>query len=184
MICLRFDLAAPTRHTAVFFLTFNTLVNIGSYFIVMGLFTVTEVQGDIGLFSVNISAVDTIDASRIDLYWFLSSHLPADLYIFLVFSRHLWLYKALLLNNWPIKIETICCFGRFECNSPLIMKLFSVDSISIIKSITLVNYLYLSYWDAWADFPSLWNKDSFSYGGILMMWLVLKNSFCIDRNKK
>ena len=68
MICLRFDLAAPTRHTEVFFLIFDTLVNIGGYFVVMGLFTVTEGQGGIGLFSVNISAVDTIDASIMDLY--------------------------------------------------------------------------------------------------------------------
>ena len=58
-----------------------------------------EGPGDIGLLSVNLLGVDTIEASRIALNSSLLSHLPADVYIFLMFSRHLCSYIAQLLNN-------------------------------------------------------------------------------------
>ena len=67
MISLRFDLAAPTQQTAVFFLTPKTSVNRWSDFIALGFLTATEGLGDIELFSVNLSGVETFSASRIAL---------------------------------------------------------------------------------------------------------------------
>ena len=68
MIDLRFDSAAPTRKTAVLFLTYKTLVNRQSDFLALGFMIVTEGPGDILLLSLNLSVVETIYASRIALY--------------------------------------------------------------------------------------------------------------------
>ena len=82
------------------------LVNRHSDFQALGFLTGVDVMGDIGLLLVNISGVETIEASRIYLNCFWMSHLPACLCNFLMFSRHLCSYIALLLKDWSI--PTVC----------------------------------------------------------------------------
>ena len=119
--------------------------------------------------------------SIIALYWFWLYHFPADAYNIFLFSRYICLYISLLLNDWSISIVIICCYSRSDWKKTLIMTHFcSNDSISIIKSITLVNALDLSHWYAWADFPSLWKQRRYLQIRVVsMIWLMLKNSFDI-----
>ena len=141
------------------------------------IFTVTDSPGDIGLFLLNYLLVDTIAASRMALYCCLLAHFPADLYDFLIFSRHLCSYKSLLLNYWSITMVIICWFSRFYYNNSLILThCCSNYSISIIKSITLSNALYLEHWTAWSDLSSLWKYiyTIFRMEVFSMMWLTLK----------
>ena len=80
---------AQTLRTAVLVLTSNVYKNWKSGFIALGFFTVTYWIGGIGLLSVNPSGVDTIDASIMAFYCWLSYHFQADLYNFLIFPRHI-----------------------------------------------------------------------------------------------
>ena len=72
LIVLRFDSAASTRRTAVFFLKTKTSVNRWSDFLALVFLKVTEGPGDIVLLSVNISGVKTIAATKTYIYWFWS----------------------------------------------------------------------------------------------------------------
>ena len=60
------------------------------------------------IFLVNSSWVETFSASRISLYFYLSSHLAAYLYHSFNFSRRPFAYKALSLNYWYNPIVSIC----------------------------------------------------------------------------
>ena len=67
MIALRFDLAAPTRQTAVFFFIFKTSVNRRIYFFALHFLTIMGSPVDIELLSLKLLEVETIDASKISL---------------------------------------------------------------------------------------------------------------------
>ena len=127
--------------------------------------------------------MDTISASRIALYFCLSSYLPVDLYNFLILSRHLCQYIELLLNDWSITIVTICYFSQYDCNDPLkVTHYWSNDSMSIIKPITLVNDLELEHWAAWKDIPSLWKQGNcFPDGGSFNDVVDVKELICHRR---
>ena len=101
-------LAAQNLWTVVFGLNFNVSKNWCSDFLALGFFTVTDFLSDIGLFSVNSLVVVTIDALIMELYCCWSLHFPEDLYNFLILSRHLCSYIALLLNGWSNTMVTIC----------------------------------------------------------------------------
>ena len=134
MISLCFDLSAPTRRTAVLFLKSKTSVNIWSDFLALIFLKIIGGPDDIGLLSENLSVVDTSDTSRINLNWSWSPYLTADVYSFLMFSRHLCLYIVQLINSWFIPKLTICFFGQSDCKNPLRMThCCSNDSISRIK---------------------------------------------------
>ena len=91
---------------------------------------------------------------------------PADLFNFLMFSRHLSSYKALLLNDVSTPIIKICCFGRSGCNNPLIIThCWSNYSMSIIVSTDLANTSNLVHCEAWALLPSFWKKKYYFSGG-------------------
>ena len=123
-------------------------------------------SGDIGILSVNYSGVETIEASKIVLYCCLSSHLPADLFNFLMFFRHICSYRALLLNDC-YNPNCSLFFSRWDWIKPLMMIYFcSNDSISNIVTITLFNALGLSYCYARTVFPSIWKIHSFPCEGI------------------
>ena len=90
---------------------------------------------------------------------------------FLMFSRHLGLYKVLLLNDWSTPIITIYYLSRYKFNNPLIMiHCLSNESISRIVSTTLVNTRDLAHFAAWALLPYFWKKYSFPGGG--SFWLA------------
>ena len=55
VFALLFGLAAPTRRTAVLFLTSNNLVNRRNDFLALGFLIVTEGPDYIGMFSVNLT---------------------------------------------------------------------------------------------------------------------------------
>ena len=61
MISLRFYLVAPTRWAAVFFTSKNS-VNRRSGFIALHFLEIMVGIGDIGLLSVNLSLMETIDS--------------------------------------------------------------------------------------------------------------------------
>ena len=166
MIALRFDFEAPNRQTTVFFLTSNNALNWRSGFPALVFLVVINGPGGIRLLSVNSSGLETIYASVMALYCCLSSRLPVYLYNFLIFSRHVCLYKGLLLNNWSISMVTIFYFSQSDCNNPFIMTHFYPNDLtSSIKSVSLVNAFYLPYCAEWEDFPSIWKQIySFQYG--------------------
>ena len=79
---------------------------------------------------------------KMDLYCCWFSHLPADLYKILMFSRHIFSYIALLLNDWLSTMLTICSFSSLECNNPLIIThCCSNELISNIYFRTLIKSL-------------------------------------------
>ena len=87
----------------------------------------------------------------------LLSNLSELFYNFLMFPRHLCSYIALLINYWSTPMVNICCFSHYDCNNPLIMThCFSNDSISKIKSITLVYASDLKHCSAWELSPEIW----------------------------
>ena len=60
----------------------------------------------------------------------------------------------MLLKNWCIKMVIICCFISSDCNNTLRTAHFcSNDTIPIIESITLVNYIDFSHCDVWTVLP-------------------------------
>ena len=69
LIALHFDLSSTNLWTTVLCLTYNIFKNLWSDFIALGFFTVTYWLGDIGLLLVNSSGFETINDSRIDLYY-------------------------------------------------------------------------------------------------------------------
>ena len=97
MIAFRFYLAAPIRRTVVLFFTSKTSVNRRSDFLALRFLTIMGVPGVIGLLSVNLSVLETIQDSILALKCSLSLHFPEDLYNVLMFSRHICLYIAQLL---------------------------------------------------------------------------------------
>ena len=131
------------------------LVNIHSDFRALGFFVCVDVIGDIGLLSVNTSGLETIAASIISFCYFWFSHLPACLYTFLMFSRHLCSYIALLLKDrWIPMVCTWSCI-RGVCNIPLsTTHCYSNVSIEITESTTLVIILDSIHLAAWSDLPS------------------------------
>ena len=133
------------------------LVNIPSDFWALGFLTGVDVMGDIELSSVNPSGVETIAASIISLNCCWSLHLPACLYIFLMFSRYLCSNRALLINDWSIPMVCTWYFSRVYCNITLSTShCCSNVSIEITESITLVIIVDLIHLTAWAVLPSLW----------------------------
>ena len=70
LIALRFYLEAPNLSIAVLCLKSDPYRNWWGDFLALGLFTVTNLLGNIGLFPVNNSVVETIAAPRIALYCF------------------------------------------------------------------------------------------------------------------
>ena len=105
-----------------------------------------------------------------------------------MFYRHLCLYIALLLNDWSNPMFTLGCFSRSDCNNYLIMTHFwSNDSISIMKSITLVNARDFSHCAEWELPPSILKlRYSFTGGGILwlVLWFFLLSWYCSDSDPK
>ena len=89
-IDFQFDSEAPTRRTAVLFLTSKILVNRWKDFLAMNFLTIMGGTGDIELLFVNLSGLETIDYSIIALNCRWSTHFPADVHSFLMFSRHLY----------------------------------------------------------------------------------------------
>ena len=124
IISLRFDLAAHNLWTEVFVLASNIVGNWRSDFLALG--CLVDIYGpyDIGMFPEDPSGVDTMEDSRIFLYCCWSSHLPADWYIYLIFSRHLCSYKEQLINDWSTLIMTMCSFSRSGLNNPLMITHF------------------------------------------------------------
>ena len=108
LITFCFDLAAQNLHTEVLGLNLNVSKIWWSVLFALGFFTVTDFLSYIGLFSVNSLVVVTIDALIMELYCCWSLHFPEDLYNFLILSRHLCSYIALLLNGWSNTMVTIC----------------------------------------------------------------------------
>ena len=104
LIVLRFYLSAPTRQVEGFFFTSKILVTRHSGFLARGFLSGVDFMGDIVLLSVNHSGLETISASRISLNCCWSSHLPACLYNFLMFSINVCSYRALLLKYWSISM--------------------------------------------------------------------------------
>ena len=83
-----------------------------------------------------------------------------------MFYRHICYYTVQLLNDWSIPIVTICCFSQFDCNNPLIIThCCSNDSISIIKSINLVNTIDLYHCTEWSVLPSIRKQIYYLMGG-------------------
>ena len=89
-----------------------------------------------------------------------------------MFSRHLSLHKALLLNYLSTPIITICCFSRSDCNNTLRRThCCSNESIAMIVSINLFNTRDLENCLAWALLPSIWKqKLSFSWRRKFFDW--------------
>ena len=130
--CLMLWFSSTYRQTSVFFLTSKISVNRQSGFLALHFLTIIGGPGDIGLLYINLSELETIDAWRIDLNYSISSYLPADVYIFLKFSRHLCSYIAQLLKYWSIPIVTICFFVNMTAttfkNDTLLFKWFDLNN--------------------------------------------------------
>ena len=97
---------------------------------------------------------ETIYASIIALYCCWLSHLPADLYNFLMFSRNICSYRALLFNDWWIPMATICCFSCSEKMYP-----FEYD-ILMFKWLNIKNSINKFSWFSW--FVTYWWRGSSS----------------------
>ena len=108
LIALRFALAAPNLWTELLCLTSNVYVNWRSDLIEIAFVVDIYWLGVIRLLLVNISFVETIADSIIAFYCYWYSHIPAVLYNFLMFSRNICSYKALLLNDWLTPMSTMC----------------------------------------------------------------------------
>ena len=139
-----------------------------------------NVPGNIWLLLVSPSGSETMAYSRIYLYCCWSSNLPESFYTFLMFSRHLCSYRALLLNDWSTPMVKICCFSCSDCNSPLIMTNLCLKYlIEIINSITLVNYI--DFYTVRIDqfFRQFKNKDNIlhTYGVFEMSFYVW---YCVE----
>ena len=88
----------------------------------------------------------------------------------LIFPRNLCSYIARLINYWSTLMLTICSFSCSEFKNPLRMThLCSNDSISIVKSINLVNALDLTHCASWEVFPSIW-KQRYYFPGVGRFW--------------
>ena len=77
----------------IFCVTSNISKNWLSKFIALWFFRVPGVPTSIGLLSLIPSWVYITNTARFALYWYRQSHLPADLYNFLIFSKHICSYK-------------------------------------------------------------------------------------------
>ena len=95
-VSLHFYLSASIMRTLIFIS--DTSENWRSHFISLGSLSDSDWSDDNICFSMNSSGVEPITYSIIALYYCWSSHLPADLYNFLVFPRHQCSYKALFIN--------------------------------------------------------------------------------------
>ena len=124
LIDLCFALAGPNLQTAVLCLTSHVSENWRSYFLALGLLLDTYGFGVPGILLVHTTGVETIDASIIALYCCRFSRLPAVLYNFLIFPRHLCSYKSLLLNDCLTPMSTVCFFSFLDYNNPLIITHF------------------------------------------------------------
>ena len=183
LVYLCFDLAAPNLRTSVFCFTSKTSENWRSYFLALVFLIVTDGPGDNVMLLVSPLGVETIAASMIALYWFLSSYLPEYLYNFLIFSRHLCSYNILWLNDWSTPMVTIRCFSHSDCNIPLIMtNLCSNCLILIIESITLVNYRDFLHCAARAVMSPIWKqRHYFLYWGSFYDVVEIEEKFGLDR---
>ena len=158
LVSLCLDLSAPTRQIAVFFFASNMVVKRYSDFLELGFLTGVGFMGDIVLLSVNTPRVETIASSRISLTCCWSSHSPAYLYNFLMFSRYLCSYIELFLKDRWIPIVCKWYFSRSDFNIPLsTTHCCSNVSIERTESITLVIVLDLIHLAAWSDLPSFKN---------------------------
>ena len=110
-ISLLFSLAAPNLQTAVLCLKSNVYVNWRNYFLALGFLADIDGLCVIWLLLVHTSDIETSAASIIALHFCWLSHLPAVLHNFLMFSRNLCSYKALLLNYWSTPMATMCFSG-------------------------------------------------------------------------
>ena len=138
-----------------FFVTSKMLVNRHGDFRGLGFLIGVDVMGDIWLLLVNPSGVEIIAASIISFNCCWSSKLPACLYNFLMFSRHLCSYIALLLKDGSIPMVCTWYFSRVYCNITLSTShCCSNVSIERTRSITLVIILDLIHLAAWSDLPS------------------------------
>ena len=117
LLVLRFSSSDSTD--SILFFTYNMLVKRHSDFIVVGFLTGVGLMGDLEMFLLNPSAVETIASSRISLNCFWLSHLPACLYKFLMFWRHLCLYGSLLLKYWSIPMVFTGSLRHVDYNIPL-----------------------------------------------------------------
>ena len=120
-INLCFSLAAPNLQITVLCLTSNVSVNWWSDFLAMVFLLDTDGLGVIRMLSVHPSGFETSDASIDTSYFCRSSHLPTVLYNFLMFSKHLCPYKALLPNYWWTPMANMCFPSCLECNILLII---------------------------------------------------------------
>ena len=114
-------------------------------------------MGDLGLFLVDPSGLETIAASRIYFNCCWSSHFLAYLYNLLIFWRHMCSKRALLLKDWSIPIVFTLYLIRSDCNITLCTThCCSNVSIKITESTTLVIILDLIHLATWAVLPSFW----------------------------
>ena len=97
LIALRFDFAAHNPWTEFFGLKSNVSEILWSDLLVLCCFTGTDGPDDIGMFSVDTSRMDTMAPSIIAFYCLIITYSSQFVYIF-YFSRHLSLYKYMLLN--------------------------------------------------------------------------------------
>ena len=105
-----------------------------------------------------------------DLYWFWSSYFTECLYNFLINSKHLYSYIALLLNNWSNPMVTIFCFSCSDWNNSLI------SPMEIIVSKKFIRYLDLEHYVDWEVLTSDLKKDNtFQIEGFLLCvtWVVI-----------
>ena len=142
-------------------------VNKHSDFLALGFLTGDDVKCTLGLLSVTPSGVGSIEASRISLRFFWSSHLPACWYILLMLFIHMCLKEYLVNDDWSIPIVFIWSSRRYDCNIHFIIThYFSNVSIDRMESMKLFNICDLTHWAAWGDLLSTWkHKYSLSTGG-------------------
>ena len=95
-----------------FFFTSNSSENWLRDFLALGFFLVPYAPTAIGMFSIFPSVVETMASSKIDLYWCWSSHLPEDLYNFVIFPKTFVHAEQCYLNIgltqlWPYVLSFI-----------------------------------------------------------------------------
>ena len=100
-------------------------------------------------------------------------------------SNGLGQYKALILNGWYSVIVIILCLSNYDWNYPLRTTHFwSIDTISRIELINLVNDLDLDHCASRAVFPSIWNQmysftDGVSFNDFVRVeWLYWYRQSC------
>ena len=85
LIVFSFDSTSYNPRPSILGLTPNSSEKCQNDFRVLCFFTIKDWLGGIGIFSVNLSGVDTTSVTIMSLFCCKSSHLPEDFYILLIF---------------------------------------------------------------------------------------------------